>query len=51
MNLVRTRLLLGICGVAFVIQCALFACLKLYVIPSRSMEPAYYPGDRGRHFS
>ena len=43
MSLVRTRLLLGVCGVAFVI---LFACLKLYVIPSGSMEPAYYPGDR-----
>ena len=46
MSLVRTRLLLGVCGMAFVIQCAFFACLKLYVIPTGSMEPSYYPGDR-----
>lgn len=46
MSLLRTRILLGICGVAFVIQCALFACLKLYIIATGSMEPVYYPGDR-----
>ena len=46
MSLLRTRILLGIWCVAFVIQCALFACLKLYIIATGSMEPAYYPGDR-----
>ena len=46
MSPARTRLLLGVCGMAFVIQCALFACLKLYMIPTGSMEPSYYPGDR-----